>query len=490
MEKSASDALQPPGSDQRQERTHFPLYYDVLLRSLEFFRGDYGALYRFSLVNKDFNRAASTLLYSRVVLSPPPSHALQINLKDAGAITSPSNLPSALLPKYKAIVVELEISGYLSPRPPPRNTLHATISNAVSQFANLSSIKFTPNAYHGDVFVDSLNQLPELSCLQSLDINSSCMDEDYKVRHLIKIKGLRKLMLRSPGRAILQVLPDWLGKMQRTLMELHLLDNCGSVTPGVLKAFLPHACERLKAFSLGLSYSLTDTDVFVFVDQLSSLERLQLRHYYQIRPPSHRPRLRKLKEFTAVQTPEFTAAYAASVGSWIRQIVSASPLQTLRIITEGVDEDQEERRVCPSYEGLLNHLTKKHLWTLRHLFMKDCLVTLKQLPVVFENCISLESIHVSVDKRAPTLLAEKIPIPSSLNSMSLEVRNTRDGEPPITEQEVNLIMKRGDMLRHLSVNGTYWEAHFQLSRSSEDECSLVVEEVEPSVPPWSWENDS
>lgn len=64
----------------------FPLYHDVLLPIFELYRDDYGTLYRFSLVNKEFNRTASKLLYARVVLSPPPSLLRTLNLRDQGSI--------------------------------------------------------------------------------------------------------------------------------------------------------------------------------------------------------------------------------------------------------------------------------------------------------------------------------------------------------------------------------------------------------------------
>jgi hypothetical protein len=56
-------------------------------------------------------------------------------------------------------------------------------------------------------------------------------------------------------------------------------DNCGSITPGVLRSFLPHVCGALRELTLGLSYSLTNDDVFSFVAQLPQLEWLQLRYY-------------------------------------------------------------------------------------------------------------------------------------------------------------------------------------------------------------------
>lgn len=64
---------------------------------------------------------------------------------------------------------------------------------------------------------------------------------------------------------------------QRTVL---CQDNCGSVTPGVLRSFLPHVSENLKGFSLGLSYSITDEDIFTFLGQLPNLEHLRLRNYW------------------------------------------------------------------------------------------------------------------------------------------------------------------------------------------------------------------
>jgi len=60
----------------------------------------------------------------------------------------------------------------------------------------------------------------------------------------------------------------------------NIQDNCGSVTPGVLKVIVPHLEERLEAFTLGLSYSLTNDDVFTFLGQLKYLKTLQLRYYW------------------------------------------------------------------------------------------------------------------------------------------------------------------------------------------------------------------
>jgi hypothetical protein len=62
------------------------------------------------------------------------------------------------------------------------------------------------------------------------------------------------------------------------------------VTPGVLKSFLPHVSESLKSFTLGLSYSITDEDIFTFLSQLPNLEHLRLRNYWVSAALAPRPR--------------------------------------------------------------------------------------------------------------------------------------------------------------------------------------------------------
>ena len=50
------------------------------------------------------------------------------------------------------------------------------------------------------------------------------------------------------------------------------------MTPGVLRALVP-LLQKITAISLGLSYSITDDDLFDFLGQLESLESAQLQHY-------------------------------------------------------------------------------------------------------------------------------------------------------------------------------------------------------------------
>jgi hypothetical protein len=75
--------------------------------------------------------------------------------------------------------------------------------------------------YHEELFVPSLSILIEMNTLNEVEVNASCFDE-LRAPELVKLGNLRKLSLIGPGRAILQLLPDWLSRLSETLVELHL----------------------------------------------------------------------------------------------------------------------------------------------------------------------------------------------------------------------------------------------------------------------------
>ena len=149
-----------------------------------------------------------------------------------------SNFQSATLPQNASYVLSLEISGkeaiadtshsvltfwigYISTRPPPRNTLPETIANAFVKFVNLRRVIFVPLTFHEDLFVQTIRILPDLRSLTDLTVNQSCTS-DAVVQKLVGVNGLKRLTLFNPGRAILQLLPDWLRRLAPALTELHL----------------------------------------------------------------------------------------------------------------------------------------------------------------------------------------------------------------------------------------------------------------------------
>ena len=155
-----------------------------------------------------------------------------------------------------------------------------------------------PDCDSPDSLTDVLSVFGDRPSLLCLNVNTICMDE-HNAPVLANIDGLHELELSNPTRVILNILPEWLNRLSKSLVTLHLMvnykpfinfwsfnpldamlqDNCGYVTPGILRSLLPHIRD-IRAFSLGLSYSLTVNDISTFLGELVDLETLQLRYHF------------------------------------------------------------------------------------------------------------------------------------------------------------------------------------------------------------------
>lgn len=100
------------------------------------------------------------------------------------------------------------------------NSLPETLLSAVKAFENLHTLEILPETYPEDLFTELLVEAKNRTSLVDLRVNSSCTDEIHAPL-LADIGGLRELALKSPSRAILQLLPDWLARLP-SLRELHL----------------------------------------------------------------------------------------------------------------------------------------------------------------------------------------------------------------------------------------------------------------------------
>ncbi|KAF8968746.1 hypothetical protein BDZ97DRAFT_1797828 [Flammula alnicola] len=457
------------------------LVYDLIARVMELSRDDYALLFHSSLVNWEFNRAASRMLYSRVVVSPHFKPVL--NLRDTNPIPESSNFISASLPRNAQYVLSLEISGYISSRPPPRNMLYEMIASAIKTFVNLGSVRFVPKTYHEELFVNTLPALLDLHSLTELIVNASCSD-DARAPLLVKLGGLRKLTLFNPGRAILQLLPDWLGRLSRTLVQLHLKNNCGSVTPGVLKSFIPHIKDNLRAFTLGLSYSLTDDDVFTFLGNLPHLERLNLRYYWQLKHPPRQPKLTSLRSFTAIYSRIHSKHDVREFSKWVRRAIAGSPrLEELRL-TRGDDSDWSH---TTAYDGLVDHIVAKHSETIRVLDFGAALVGVGKLKAVLKSCVRLEEVSVAADRSALTVFFANSSCMTRLRSASFQISNTKKAFR-VDDADIAKMMQTGPpSLRRLSVNDVPWEAFWIVN--TDDNTHLVVQHAEDQTPPWYRKTD-
>ena len=66
--------------------------------------------------------------------------------------------------------------------------------------------------------------------MKDLAINSSCMDAP-RAPIIAQTRGLKRLELHGPTRAILELLPEWLNYLSETLKEVHLKVNLHLISP-------------------------------------------------------------------------------------------------------------------------------------------------------------------------------------------------------------------------------------------------------------------
>lgn len=294
--------------------------------------------------------------------------------------------------------------------------------NAIQAYQNLKSLEIAPKVYHQDVFPQILQSMNQNPTLRELVVNSACTSE-----HLAPILvgighgNLEKLTILDPTRAILNVLPDWLGHLSSTLVELHLKvitttplrvlpdllsdldgfccfqDNCGSITPAVLRSFIPSIKPRIRSISLGLSYSLTDEDVYLFLAELPTLTAVELRYYLQLKQPAPRLPCRNLTSFSVKYRHIETRDEALAFCSWIRRAITSSSgsLRSLRLCCE--DElDYYRSGANVGFDSLISHLTAKHYTTLRFLDIRATFIGEESFKRICQTCIHLEELSVGI----------------------------------------------------------------------------------------------
>ncbi|KAH9886922.1 hypothetical protein C8Q73DRAFT_748707 [Cubamyces lactineus] len=435
------------------------LSYDVLMLVFDWIRDDYPVLFACSLVNRTFKEAAITYLYRKVTYSPAFSPVLDLrrNREDF----CDGFFASARLPHNAPLVRRLEVSGYLSTRPPPLNKFHAQLRGAIECWPNLHTVVLAPRQYHESVFAEILPLLPRLALLRSITVNAACCDEKHAPL-LVELRDLEVLTIESPTRAILQRLPDWLGELSRSLRVLRLTHSCGSVTPGVLRSFIPHL-QNVSTLALGLSYSLTDNDVFEVWQELSSLQSLEFRYYLQLRP-SITPRLPHLRHLTVYYSNISTREHANRFCRWIRRVITHSPLETLRLICEN-----EVFGPAVSFDPLVEHLTFKHASRLRILDMRDCFVGKGLFLALCRLCTALEELSVSLSQDSVDEFHSVAYSLQRLHTVHLRIRNRRR-RAAASPAFIELLMETAPRLRRVTIDGERFEVREDLcaSRTSTD----------------------
>ena len=132
-------------------------------------------------------------------------------------------LRSQVILGFRHVLREYDIfsEGFLSPRPPPRNTTGTRILHAVQSYHNLNAVEISPTTFPEGIFAEILHALKTCSSLRCLTANSTYTDEAGSSA-MVMIDGLRCLTIIDPTRAILNLLPDWLSRLSESLTELHL----------------------------------------------------------------------------------------------------------------------------------------------------------------------------------------------------------------------------------------------------------------------------
>lgn len=169
---------------------------------------------------------------------------------------------------------------------------------------------------------------------------------------------------------------------------------------------------RIRSISLGLSYSLTDDDVFSFLAQLPELRTVELQYYpvgiypfcqlhysvlnailsQQLKKPAAILRLTNLISFTVKYGQMDTRDEVNHFCSWIRRSVSSSrKLQSLRLICEN-----EWSRANVTFDGLATHLVARHWATIRFLDLRSVFIRGSAFTQLCRSCIQLEEFSVAV----------------------------------------------------------------------------------------------
>ncbi|KAH9916577.1 uncharacterized protein BXZ73DRAFT_92472 [Epithele typhae] len=413
------------------------LPYDVIIPIMGclFNDYDYGAnystLYQCSLVNRALHNAATPFLYRCVTYSAVHT-PLSLSRRDP---LSEGYFAAARLPHNATLVQRLEICNLYTQR---LNQFSSRLKAAVECWPNLRTVVFTPRTQQDHLFDDALPLLLQLPYLESFTCDPACGSE-LNAQTLSQLRNLKSLTIETPKRVILQLLPELLRDLKPTLRTLSLTGNCGSITPGVLRSFVPHMTD-IAAFSFGLSYSLTHDDVFEILEGLPNLTSLTFFYYLQMRP-YRAPYLPHFRDLTVQCVSPSTRSEAAYFYKWVRRVIRHGPLRKLHV---EFPIPSAMRGASPSFSPLLEHLCARHAATLQVCALKSLCST----------CVLLEelSVLVSLDV-ARRLLPEYIENLPRLHALHIDIlgkhKTRRENS---TLEAAQVFFDRNRTLRRVSIN--------------------------------------
>ncbi|KAL1743232.1 hypothetical protein HDZ31DRAFT_41431 [Schizophyllum fasciatum] len=382
---------------------------------------------------------------------------------------------SAKAPRYAPHVQTLYVGGLLPDKAPnfPRQ-----LAECLATFTNLQHLILAPLTEPGDAFADAIRILPRLGCLKRLVVGWWChsiislavpeasvasveyvphsqpqtpaletlLEEDEEedggegagtpkrnransppdttaeqypnADEPPMFSSLEALTIYSPPRMILDALPTFLLGLSR-IRELHLLDNCGSITPGVLTQLIDQL-EGATAFSIGLSYSLTDATIFNTLATLHNLTEVQLTYYLQLNSPRRFPKLPNLRVFSVLHPRLATGDESRRFAAWVRRaIAGTSKLEALHLVC--IDDEPDD-----ILRALISHLIAKHAKTLRVLDAGTATyVSKRMIRQLCSWCTGLEELHLCTGKASLAMLSTELHRMPHLHTARFLIKNAR-----------------------------------------------------------------
>lgn len=124
----------------------------------------------------------------------------------------------------------------------------------------------------------------------------------------------------------------------------------------------------------------------------------------QLRPPVSRPNLTHLHSFTACHMDFQRRTKIQSVCKWIRRAISSSPIESLCILRDEQDGDDDGTSsnfgANISFRSIIDHLCSRHSHTLRVLDMRNAYIDVKSLRKLFGTCRELEEVYLCAGSHA------------------------------------------------------------------------------------------
>ncbi|TDL27031.1 hypothetical protein BD410DRAFT_481672 [Rickenella mellea] len=333
------------------------------------------------------------------------------------------------------------------------------LTAALPNYHNLQSLTLLGHKYQKNILPVIFANIHRAAALIHLTIASNCIEEESDFSLLDQLLSVRSLTILSPKNVILLPLPAWLEKLPQPLKELRLEDNCGSVTPGTLKFLIPHLPD-LEVFTLGLSYSVKDEDLFPFLGKLTRLRQLQLTYYIQLGALPKVTISPSLVSFEVRYKMIHSRPHTNSLCTWVHQIIAHTSLESLELLCEDAEE-YEGSGAHPSFDGLVKHLSVRHAKTLKTLRMEDAFVGTPAMVDLMSNCRQLEHLAVSVRENFIPQCTTFLPSMPRLRTIDIRIVNAKPQKVLFSiEQAQNFLRDGTSNLRQITVNGHGWKGEW------------------------------